>query len=198
VTRLAALLVVALTACGSATRSAAATSPNSAPIPVVTTTSHSSQGTGLTHLERASVLAAAVAERVLRDNSMGSSVRFDRVNIVVSLGTPTGSGVEVTPTSPLLTTEEKAAIQDAVRPTPVTWVESVTQVLGPPGHDLPTYLEVGAIVTLGIPEIENGSAKVYSELWCGGTCGIGSTYLLERNNSGTWKVTGVTGPGFIA
>lgn len=144
----------------------------------------------------AEVLGAAAAHRVFNDNSFGGQHVFDRVNVVDSFGTPDSSG-SLTPgsRSPLLD-EERAAIEAALEPVAVTWVPSLQAVIG--DGELADYQQVGAVLTLGRPEIDGGVAEVTSDLWCGGECGIGGTHVLERGASGFWSVTGTTGDQWIS
>jgi hypothetical protein len=57
----------------------------------------------------------------------------------------------------------------------------------------------GAIITLGNihPTDEADRVEVPSGLYCGGLCGTGMTYIVERQGD-TWVVTGVTGPVWIS
>ncbi|MAT04663.1 MAG: hypothetical protein CL424_06440 [Acidimicrobiaceae bacterium] len=144
----------------------------------------------------ADVLGAAAAHRVFDDNSFGGQDVFDRVNVVDSFATPDSSGfLTPVPDSPLLD-NERAAIEAALEPVAVTWVPSLQAVIG--DGELPDYEEVGAVLTLSRPEIDDGIAEVTSNLWCGSTCGIGGTHVLEQGAEDVWSVTGTTGQQWIS
>ena len=63
-----------------------------------------------------------------------------------------------------------------------------------PGGRLLTTSEKDAIVASLSPM----TVEATSMLWCGGTCGAGSTHVLAPTADGTWSVTGTTGSGFVA
>ncbi len=151
------------------------------------------------------VLAAAAAYRLFDDNSFGGQDVFDRVNIVDSYATADTNGFPVADPESPLPLEVRAAIEAALAPLAVAWVSSLHDVIGnqpapgaSPDGALPDYQEVGAVLTLGAPNIEGDDAEVPSNLWCGGRCGIGSTHVLERSPSGDWAVTGTTGKIWIS
>jgi hypothetical protein len=83
-------------------------------------------------------------------------------------------------------------------PAEITWVES--------WDDVPVEEEGGAvregngvIFTLGNihPTDDEDTVEVPSGLYCGGLCGTGMTYIVERQGD-MWVVTGVTGPVWIS
>jgi hypothetical protein len=82
-------------------------------------------------------------------------------------------------------------------PAEIDWVES--------WDDVPLEEEGGAvrggdgvIVTLGnIHSTGEDIVEVPSGLYCGGLCGTGMTYVVERQGD-TWMVTGITGPVWIS
>lgn len=144
----------------------------------------------------ADVLGVAAAYRVFDDNSFGGQDVFDRVNVIDSFATPDTYGfLTPDPAAPLLE-NERAAIEAALDPVAVTWVSSLQAVIG--DGTLADYEQVGAVLTLGRPEIDDDVAEVTSNLWCGGDCGIGGTHVLERTASDLWSVTGTTGEQWIS
>jgi hypothetical protein len=145
-----------------------------------------------------SVLAATARQRVNVDNSFGGRTAFRAVSIVERLGIGTRNGMVDTrsPGGRLLTVSEKSAIATALSPMTVEWVPDIQAVIGT--GPLPTFREIKAVLTLAVPRFSNGRAEATSELWCGGTCGAGSTHVLEPATDGTWSVTGTTGIGFVA
>jgi hypothetical protein len=143
--------------------------------------------------ERPGILAAVALARVVDDNSFGGQDVFAHVDVVDRLGRPGGDGnVFVDDDAEPLTGPERVAIEQRLAPRTVTWVASLQAVIGD-GQELPAAGEVGAVLTLAAPDIDGGRATVASQLWCGGTCGIGGTHSLERDASGTWTVTGTVG-----
>lgn len=144
------------------------------------------------------IVAAAAVARLTKDNSFGGSAVFDRVNIVDRYGSPTSDGfLDVGSDSPVIDAEVRAAVEQALAPASVTWVGNLSDVIGT-GPDLPTYEEVGAVLTLSSPIVDGKQAAITTGLWCGGTCGAGGTYTLEWTESQGWRVTGTEGPQWIA
>jgi hypothetical protein len=133
-----------------------------------------------------------------KDNSLGEAAVLDRVNIVDRFGSPTSDGfLDVRSDSPVIEAEVRAAIEQALAPMSVTWVGSLSDVIGT-GQNLPTYQEVGAVLTLSSPIVDGEQAAITTGLWCGGTCGAGGTYTLEWTQSQGWLVTGTDGPQWVA
>ena len=95
----------------------------------------------------------------------------------------------------LLTAGEKDAITAALSPMTVEWVPDIHAVIGT--GPLPTFHEIKGVLTMAVPRSSNGRAEAMSMLWCGPTCGIGSTHVLSSGADGTWRVTGTTCVGFI-
>ena len=144
------------------------------------------------------VLAATARQRVNVDNSFGGHTAFHAVNVVERLGIGAKNGM-VDTTSPggrLLTAGEKDAITAALAPMAIAWVPDIHAVIGT--GPLPTFRGIRAVLTMAVPRFSNGRAEATSMLWCGGTCGVGSTHVLSLAPDGTWSVTGTTGIGFIA
>jgi hypothetical protein len=142
-------------------------------------------------------VVAAVVERIRVDNSFGEPDVFDLVNIVDRYG-PAGAdgGGTVGPDAPPIDAGTRGAIERALAPATVVWVASQDEIVG--GRDeLPSYVDVGAVLTVGAPVVEGDVAEVTTALWCGGLCGIGGTHTLERRDGG-WVVTGSTGAQWIS
>lgn len=144
------------------------------------------------------IVANASLARLTKDNSFGGTAVFDRVNIVDRYGTPTEDGfLEFGPDSPSIGPEVRAAVEQALRPIPVTWVSSTSDVIGT-GQDIPSYQDVGPVLTLGAPNIDGDQAEITTGLWCGELCGTGGTYGLEWTGSEGWVITGMEGPQWIS
>ena len=123
---------------------------------------------------------------------------FDRVNIVDRYGTPTADGfLEFGPDSSLIEPEVRAAVEQALKPMSVTWVGSSSEVIGT-GQEIPSYQDVGPVLTLGTPNVDGDQAEITTGLWCGDLCGTGGTYGLEWTESEGWVITGMEGPQWIS
>lgn len=109
------------------------------------------------------VVAAAVA-RGTDDNSFGGAAVFEHVNVVERFGRATADGfVKVDTNGPLVDANTRVAIKDALAPATVTWVSSLTAVIGT-GEDLPTYEDVGAVLTLAGSEVDGDQAMITTGL----------------------------------
>lgn len=141
----------------------------------------------------AGVAAAAAVARLTTDDSFGGAVVFDRVNIVERYGSlaPPGN-LDVDSNDSMISAEVRTAIERALAPMAVTWVGRLSDVIGS-GHDIPTFEDVGAVLTLSAPVIDDRSAVIRTDLWCGGTCGIGGGYALEWSEPRSWVVIGSDG-----
>lgn len=85
-----------------------------------------------------------------KDSNLGGATVVDHVDIVEDHGVTTADGfVEVDPASPPIGDDET---RGALAPARVTWVTDLGAVIGT-GHELPTYVEVGAVLRLGEPEV---------------------------------------------
>ena len=144
------------------------------------------------------MLAATARQRINVDNSFGGHTAFQAINVVERLGVAEKNGMVDTRSAGgrPLTAAEKDAITAALAPMAVAWVPDIQAVIGT--GPLPTFRERTAVLTMAVPRFSNGRAEATSELWCGSTCGVGSTHVLSRAADGTWSVTGTTGIGFIA
>lgn len=98
-------------------------------------------------------------------------------------------------TAPLITDDQRCALEAALDPRTVVWVDGLEAVIGtePPV----TVPDRHAVVMLAEPVIEGSRAEVATALWCGMVCGTGSTLVVERSGSGEWIVTGELG-GFVS
>ena len=142
----------------------------------------------------AEVLAAAVVYRVTESNSFGDDFSFTTVYVVERLGEADGF-ITFSDSAPLIANRRRCSIETALAPLTVFWVHDLEAVIG---TDPPvTVPERHAVVMLAEPVIEGDRAEVGVELWCGMVCGIGSTLVVERTESGGWIVTGELG-GFVA
>ena len=135
-------------------------------------------------------------------NAMGGAgYQFALINVVGVYGTAASPGMlRTTPSSAPIGVEVRAAVEKALAPSRVVWVESQAAVVGS-GPMLPTAFptarEVGAVLTIGVPDIDGGTAKVTTAMWCGLTCGTGGRFVLRKRDD-AWSVTGTEGGGWIA
>ena len=144
------------------------------------------------------IVAAAALARLTKDNSFGGASVFDRVNIIDRYGTPTADGfLEFGSDNPLIGPEVRAAVEEALKPMSVTWVSSSSDVIGT-GQEIPSYQDVGPVLTLSAPNVDGEQAEITTGLWCGGLCGAGGTYGLEWSESEGWVITGMEGPQWIS
>jgi hypothetical protein len=151
-----------------------------------------------TEAELESVLAATAHQRVFVDNSFGGGTAFTVVHVVERLRVAGESGMvdNFAPGGRALSAGEKDAIARALNSITVEWVPNIEAVIGT--GSLPTFRERKAVLTLAVPRFVDARAEATSQLWCGPTCGIGSTHVLSPAANGDWKVTGTTGTGFIS
>ena len=134
------------------------------------------------------VLAAAVLRRATTRDGRTEPDRFSHLYIVERLGRADADGfITGVESGRALTAAERAAVEAALAPRTVEWVESWDAVVDEQATT--TLPEDRAIVTVAEPLVEGGRAEVSTELWCGYECGIGSTLVLERSPSGDWAVT---------
>ena len=158
-----------------------------------TVTAHSASTT-----DEAGIVAAAAVARLNQDNGFGGAAVFDRINIVERYGAPTSDGMlNVGSNSPPIGAGVRTAVEHALAPMVVIWVDNLNDVIGT-GQEIPSYEEVGAVLTLSRPIINGSRAVITTALWCGGLCGIGGAHTLERANSDGWRVTGTQGPQWMS
>jgi hypothetical protein len=123
---------------------------------------------------------------------------FDTVDVVGRLGKESSIGMlVVTSASPLMGAAERAAIETALAPVTVHWIDALTDVIGtaPAMQSLP---ERFAVLSLGEPIIDGSVATLTTEVYCGPACAIGGTYELRRDVAGMWAVTGMTGMQWVS
>jgi hypothetical protein len=149
--------------------------------------------------DEVAIVAAAAVQRVTKDNSPGQPPVGKPLNIIDRYGAIASDGfLAVKSQSPEIDTAVRAAIEKALEPLPIVWVASMSEVIGTDGHLPSSDEEVGAVLTLGAPIVDGPHATITTELWCGGLCGAGSTYTVERTDPHGWHVTGITGPEWMA
>ena len=130
-------------------------------------------------------LAAAVLYRATESNAWVPPNPFDTYHVVehlggAYLGEPTARSDAGRP----ITALERAAIESALAPYTVNWVPSRESVIG----DGPALTANEALVIVNEPVSDGARAEVGVELWCGGTCAVGSTLVLQRSQDGAWTV----------
>ena len=142
------------------------------------------------------VLAAAVLWRATVGNSWDTADRFRYFYIVERVGRVGADGfITDTDSGRVLGDEQRAAIEAALAPRRVEWVESWDAVVD---EEATTTLPGDrAIITVAEPMIDGARAEVATELWCGFDCAIGSTSVLEQSADGDWTVTDQLG-GYIS
>jgi hypothetical protein len=161
----------------------------------VTTTSTIEASTIVEPDATTGVLAAAVLWRATTGNSWDDPNRFNSFYVVGRLGHADANGFITLGAGRALTDAERAAIEAALAPGTVEWIDSRADVISePPTVTIP---EDRAIITMAEPTIDGGRAEVATELWCGFDCGIGSTSVLEQSPTGDWTVTEQIG-GYVA
>jgi hypothetical protein len=135
--------------------------------------------------DQSAIVAVAATQR-LRSGSAG--VSKSRINIVERFGRFISGGLVVPDSAgELIDDQTRLAVEHAVAPGVVTWVDSVDSVTD---NGALSAQDVGVVLTITPPTINGTSAEVGTALWCGNVCGEGSTYLLERSGPDGWRVTG--------
>jgi hypothetical protein len=181
-----------------------ATAPNAAPTttpPGTTEPAATPAGedapTGNT-ADTAAIYAAVIRQLYEVDNSFEQPPNWPYLYILSETDDSIAGLGEVEP-SETIPPAAQAAITDLLAdlPAEITWIES--------WDDAPIEEEGGAvragdgvIVTLGnIHPTDEDTVEVPSGLYCGGLCGTGMTYVVEREGD-AWVVMGVTGPVWIS
>jgi hypothetical protein len=152
--------------------------------------------------DRSATLAATAAAQVLVDNTFdgglpaGSSVVI--VDRIATFDPASGPADFAALAGVAATAAERAAIEAALAPTRVAWA-SPTDVAAliaewmaadrsaPPGTAL---AQTTFVLALAAPHFDADRARVASQMWCGGMCGVGSEHTLARATNGSWAVTG--------
>lgn len=154
-----------------------------------------SPGTSSDHPE-AAALAAAVHHLVTESNTFGPSHQFSEIlvwNHYDRAGGSTGRW-SVQP-GRVLTATIQSAIKDSLNGLgPIRWINNPRQWIT---DDLRPVIEGAAIVSVGETTLDGDEALVPVLLWCGGTCGFGTTFQLSLMD-GNWVVTGNQGGVFIS
>ena len=147
--------------------------------------------------ESPALLAAVVLYRATVANSWADPEHFNAFYVVRRLSHADADGfISGIASGPPLTDRERAAITAALAPRTVIWIDHPEDVRGDDAALL-TIPDRHAIITIAAPVIDDDRAQVASELWCGGACAVGSTFLLQRSPNGVWKVTGQIG-GYVS
>ncbi len=135
--------------------------------------------------DRSAIVAVAASER-LRSGSAG--VTKSPISVVERFGRFIAGGLVVPDSAgELIDHQTRLAVERAVAPGVVTWVDSVDSVTD---NGALSAQDVGVVLTITSPTINGTTAEVGTALWCGNVCGEGSTYLLERSGPDGWRVTG--------
>ena len=147
--------------------------------------------TSLGPVDDGGVLAAAVLWRATMVDGRSEPDRFSHLYIVERLGRDEADGfITGVESGRALTETERAAIEAALAPRTVEWVQSWDSVVDEQATT--TLPEDRAIITVAEPLIDDDRAEVTIELWCGYMCATGSTLALEGSPSREWAVTDET------
>lgn len=146
----------------------------------------------------AQIYAAAIRQIYTFDHSFVEPPFWSQVYVVsttddsVMLDAPTGPSQSL-----------PAELQEAVRaeladlPGELIWVDSLDEVPIDPADGQIAQGE-GIVITLGnIHPQKDGPVQLPFFMTCGGLCGIGKTYTLNRLD-GAWQVTGSVGPEIMS
>jgi hypothetical protein len=135
-----------------------------------------------------SLMAVALEQLVTNDHTFGAGPPPFTEYLLRSHVEPDGEGRA-------LTTDERAAIEGAIRPFgPVRWIDDADEWQT---DDLRPTIEGSVILGVGEPTVDGASALVPVSLWCGGRCGTWLTYRADRVDD-TWQVQGTEGPVAVA
>ena len=116
------------------------------------------------------------SRRATVGNSWDDPGRFGYIYVVERLGRADADGfITGVESGRALTHAERASVEAALAPRTVQWIESWNVVDERATTTLP---EDRAIITVAEPLVED-RLEVATELWCGDTCGIGSTSVLQ-------------------
>jgi hypothetical protein len=130
--------------------------------------------------EPAIVAAAAVAR--LTDESFGGSAALNGVNIVERYGATSADGMlDVGSGGPLIDAGVRTAVEDALAPVVVTWIEKLEDVMGT--DQVPADEGDWVILRLSRPVIDGTRAVITTERYCGWDCGNGGALNLDKANS---------------
>jgi hypothetical protein len=141
------------------------------------------------------VMAATLEELVTVNHTFGQGPPpFTQYLIQSHTDVDAGPG-DTTGARRPLTTAERRAIEEAIDPLgSVRWIDDPAEWRT---DDLRPVVAGSAILGVGEPTVDGGSALVPVSLWCGGLCGTWLTYRLDMVH-GAWRVAGTEGPITIA
>lgn len=147
-------------------------------------------------IDTGDIYAAAAFHLATESNTFGPGHRFSELllvdHTVRDIVATYGSGPRGYP----YTESERATIENRLSElSPVRFVESAADWRT---EELQPTIPGSAIVTLGPAEVRDDStAAVGVSLWCSGTCGFWTVFVLEQVD-GDWIVTGTEGPSVIS
>lgn len=146
----------------------------------------------------AQIYAAAIRQIYNVDHSFGQPPGWPLVYVV---STTEDSAMVDAPTAPSQTLSPK--LQEAItaelsdQPFELIWIDSSDEAPVDPSNGQIAEGD-GIVITLGnIHPQDDGSAQLPFFMTCGGLCGIGKTYVLERAGD-AWAVTGSVGPEIMS
>jgi hypothetical protein len=137
-----------------------------------------------------------IYESLARELVGAEAVEWKRIVIVSELCENAGEPRQMRGCDDILSTAEQdelAGRLDDLAPT-ISFTEDPTSL-----YDEEWFNGAPEIIVLRLGTIEekDDGVEVGGSFGCGGLCGSGTTYLLERTDDG-WEVVGTTGPGWIA
>ena len=132
-------------------------------------------------VDRAQVVAAAVAQVAKVDNTFGGTKVYSAIQVVENFDGMAGRPLDPT---------ARGAVVDALRGyAEVVFVTDSRSLIGGDVMNAPRGL---FIVTAGEPTINGDRAEIRMSMWCGSLCGTSRTYSVVRQQK-TWRVTGTVG-----
>jgi hypothetical protein len=156
-------------------------------------------GSALASTDEAQIYAAAIRQIYNVDHSFGGESPGWPLVYVVSV---TDDSVMVdAPTAPsktlASTLQEAITAELADQPFELIWIQSRQEAPIDPSNGQVAEGE-GIIISLGnLHPQDDGSVQLPFFMTCGGLCGIGKTYVLNRAGD-AWQVTGSTGPEIMS
>jgi hypothetical protein len=183
-------------ACGAEPAAEDSTSP-----PVTAPPDTTTDPLDLSPADRATILGVVAAERFTVDNSFGGQAFSQTLLVVDVLGEVDASGF-VTDDGAPLDEFERNAITSSLPGIEVRFVSPDEahqhQAAAMAGDTTGTAGTADPVLQLAAPAVIDGQLTVTSSLWCGSLCAIGGAHVVERQDDGTWLVTGTTGPSWIS
>jgi hypothetical protein len=196
-TRVAFALVLALltAACASDERPPAA-GPET-PITAGSPTPAGSMPLGERISEKSEIYAKVIRRLILRDHTFGGGKSpFKRIYVLDGINPDAASPMKDTlasPTKPFSADLKRDITEQLGSLPPIEFVEKAETVQRKRGD----VRKDGVIIVLGPIEGNNQRVEVPNALWCGGLCAQWLTYVLKER-SGSWTITGTTGPMAIS